>query len=627
MFCSNCGKELKPNAVFCTFCGQQVAEPVPVAAATASQTTAEPYASSAVQPEAVVEPQIPAQEPESQQYIPQEPAQEPENYYQEPVVDTFELNTEPDQKKRGFSLSKGKIAAIVIGAVLLIAAVVVIFNFGAIQNFFLRNGSPDEIMKTVEKEELGQVVNTVSDVYGNMLDAVNGKATSVEANLSIVLSDECMDMIKNIFIFQGADVDLSFLQKIDLVCTTNINDSLQQVTLGFGLGDVRIATLDIIMNTETMTVWMGIPEFSSEYIELDGSDLGLSSGQMNQAMGILESIGSCLPSEEVVNSLLNKYIGIALDQISSVERSEGSLELQGLSMDCLCLKTTVDEKTVLNMAIAVLKEARNDQQIRAIINDVVSYAADMSGVPASQMPDVYAQYQEAVDDALEGLNEELEYCGDEAFYYYDYLDNNNNVIGRRLSFGENDIDVYYYTVYAGNEHAFIADLGEVKITGSGTKKGNLTSGTYLVSVDGAEMIQIDIMDLDEARLEKGEISGTIGLSFTREFAEMMAYEIGDSYTASLITSIQLQLEMNTTSNFSVMNLKVLFNGTELFGIYTDSKLTNGGFISVPTNTISASNDEDMMYWFMSMDWDSLISKLEEAGVPYDTLKFLLYDMP
>ena len=631
MYCNYCGKELKDGAVFCTSCGNRVPQPEPVAAAPQVQTA--PGSQVFVQEQPVIQTQLPVHEPVIQQtYVPQEPVEQPQTFYADPVApaqDPFTLNQEPIQKPRKKGLSKGKIAAIAIGAVVLVAAVLVVLNFGAIQNFFLRNSSPDQIMKSVEKEEIGQVVNSVTDVYGNLMDSFESGNNAGEGTLRIVLSDDTMAMLQDMLYAQGVDMDLSFLQRIDLNAYYNIQDSMEQVTMGVGLGDVRILTLDMIMDMDRMTLWLGIPELSGEYVEFDFADLGMSSGGMTgvMGMGMLEDLSACLPSEEVVNSLLNKYIGIALDQISKVERSEGTLEAQGVSMDCVCLKSTIDEKTALNMAIAVLKEARNDQQIKTIIQDVASYVAEMSGVPASEVSNVYSQFQESVDIALEELNEQMEYCGEEAIYYYDYLDSNNAVIGRRLSLGEGMPDLYYYTVYNGNEHAFIADLQEVKITGSGTKNGNLTSGTYYLSVNGADMLQIEIINMDEARLEKNEISGTIGLSFTSEFAEMMAYEDMDAYTASMISSLELQLEMDQTANTSVMNLKVLFNEVEMFGIYMDSKLTNGGTITVPSNAIDAMDEEALMYWMMSMDVEGLIQRLEEAGVPYEILEGLMYGMP
>ena len=65
----------------------------------------------------------------------------------------------------------------------------------------------------------------------------------------------------------------------------------------------------------------------------------------------------------------------------------------------------------------------------------------------------------------------------------------------------------------------------------------------------------------------------------------------------------------------------------MFGIYMDSKLTNGGMITVPSNAIDAMDEEALMYWMMSMDVEGLIQRLEEAGVPYEILEGLMYGMP
>ena len=295
MYCNQCGGKVPDDVKFCPNCGALVGN---ISEEPAAPTTQEPESSFTFDPQP-------------------------------------DFDEQPENKKP--KMGKGKIALLAVLGVVVVAAIVALLNMNAIRAFFVRNSSPASFMQTVEQDAMGSMVDSLTNAYGKILDSV-GKPGGFEGSVQVQVSDSTMTMLNSMLAQQGTSVDLSWLNNIVFKTQSQWDDNRSLVNVGVGLGDVQIATFQIVTDMEQMKMWLAVPELNQQYLMMDLSDvyslnvqMGDTPAAMQQAQAMLQGMMERMPKEEVVNSLLKKYIGIVLGCMNDVEKQETTLKLNGLS--------------------------------------------------------------------------------------------------------------------------------------------------------------------------------------------------------------------------------------------------------------------------------------------------------
>ena len=263
MFCNQCGKEIPQNAAFCTYCG------APVNGAAGKK---------------------PVSEASYQAY---------DNNFR------FEAERPPiPKKKRSKFLIPGISAAIVIVVIL-----VLLLSAGSVKgNLIKLFGSDEKYFAYTEKKSMESYVDTVSTVYGNILEM--SEKTSAQGELKVEIGETAQDLI---ITQSGIPYDLSFLEDMTLCFESSRDGKNSGVTAKLMLGETELLDLSIINNIENMDTYIGVLNLSSKYLKADGETLGLYPGSGNSAMSnmILEvKLKDILPDDKDVNELLKKYIFI-----------------------------------------------------------------------------------------------------------------------------------------------------------------------------------------------------------------------------------------------------------------------------------------------------------------------------
>ncbi len=585
MFCTHCGKNIPDNVKFCTFCG-----------APQEQSSAQP-----AQPVQGV-----------------------------PVADQgISLNTEykPAPKKK---LGKGPIIAIAAAVVAVVVAVVLIFTLGGNKQETLKNGPANEYMQSIEKDAVGELSDSVSSAYGSVVQMMGGKAdagapSGSELDLHIKLSDSVMSLAETMLAQEGADIEISWLNDILLEVDGNIQGSNFHTALAVGLGDVRIVTIDVIMNMDKGVMYMGIPELSKEYVQFELADLygaaDIDPDEIAAAMSQFQGIADKLPDEATINKLLNKYIGIALEQIDDVEKLETTLTVDGLSQNATELRAKIGPKTIADVCIAVLKEVRNDKELKNVVKDVFDAIAEPAGVAGSvDFEQIYSMLQGEIDALVEDMEKSLETMDEETLKefigYSLYLDGNGAVIGRELDMSAigTDVPVYYYNVTEGSEVAFEMNLADsLTIKGEGSINGNLTSGTYVFAAQGVDMLNLEIIDA----ATNGDLKGTYRLSLCKGFADMVAQEMNDSTAASIISQVALEMKFDGNGKTSSGEVGIVVAGTPMLSITYNMTSVNGGKINMPSGGYDGTNENDLMNWVSTFKFDTIANNLKRTNMPQE----------
>ncbi|MBE6975781.1 MAG: hypothetical protein E7439_01080 [Ruminococcaceae bacterium] len=483
-----------------------------------------------------------------------------------------------------------------------------------------------EYFQALEKNSMGGLVDAISTVYGNLLKTDVESTYGAEGSMTVQIGDMILDMLEESYATStGETMDFSFLSKLSMDVDLKVGNKLQQMDMGIGLNGHRIFTASTFMSLVDYTTYVGFPELSNIYGELNIMEMTggatASTALMNSSYDLL----AALPSEEEFSKLLNRYIDVALKNLENVTRETTTLELDGLKQDVNKLTVKIYEKDIYNVAKAVLETAKDDKdlekaidKVNTAINKLMKEAAQEAGGSWNEV-DLYDMLHGEILDLIDSMDiPEDELDTENYLQMVTYVDASHNIIGRDLSQAIRQLgDIHYYTVTEGKNFAFeaVVEAAGLEITGSGTNKSNVIDAEYTLSVGDADVLVIDVKDWEEG---KDSVKGSIKLEPT---ADLMSMIFGSS-SGLPFADVALELKLDCNDTKAKVELNLLGNDALIVGIALDSKTTSGGNIQMPSNTIDFTNQNQLQNWVEGMDFDALLDNLRKAGVPNDFIDAL-----
>ena len=541
----------------------------------------------------------PAQQPAYQAPV-QRPAPQPA---QQPA---FELNM-PAEGRKPKKKSGGKIVLAVVALVLVAAIVLAAINWNSITRFLNRNfAEPVVYLQYVEKENAAVLANDITAAYDSAMAMYYPEGSSVDGVITLEAGDQLMTILSTALAQTGMNMDLTWVDSISLAPSVEIYENTMQVELGVGLNNTSVATVSAVWDMESQTVLVGIPELHSTFVEMDAADVfGQEAATIAQTMAMSRQISAAfmeaMPEGAQLESLINKYLGIIIDQLSEAEKANETVKAGGLEQDLLVITVELSQKDILNMLSAVLEEAKDDETIEEIL-DAFGDAMGEMGQPV----DLYDAFSEAMDNGLENL----EYMIDEAekgtfLTIETFLDNQDTIVGRAFTVemeGE-ELEAHYITVTEDGKFAFDAQAATLAVTGKGTVKDGKRSGSYTLSVEGTDYVTLELEDVATA----DQLSGTFRL-----IPEAAIYEMMDVDASVSGVLDQMALALTFGGDEIVVGLDMA--GSNLFSFAISGESAKPRPISLPQG-VSVDDDEGGMKWISELDVDAVISNLEKAGVP------------
>ncbi len=454
--------------------------------------------------------------------------------------------------------------------------------------------TPEEHYQYIEGEALSSLAHSITGVYGQVSGAAGGTGNSgTHTDMTVSVGQKGIEMLETMMLGGSGGVDLSFLSNVNISMDVKNKDDLTQVQMAAGLSGTDILTLNMIMNMASGDMFVSIPELSEEFLGVNMGDTGMSANQMNQILG-------ALPSEELIERVLDKYINLVLKNVDGVNRTQEKVELGGLSQQCHVLKVRINEEDALRIVKAVLTEARNDADIKTIIEKMAPVIAnDASG------SNTYAQFQSAVDEALASLEEETVEDPESYILLTTYTDLKNKVIGRRIALPDNQGEMSYLLITEGKDFAMEAEFGpQASVTGTGTVKNDKYTGTFTVSASGMEALIVETEELYLAESADGVMSGTVRM------------ELGSTIAANAPAYLQgasVEMKINSSKVESEVELKVNLQGETYVTITAASHPIDASGITEPSTSIDVNDQAALQQWLSTIDLQTVMSNLEEAG--------------
>ena len=481
------------------------------------------------------------------------------------------------------------------------------------------NLSDEEYMQKLFTNTAKEYVDALTSAYGELSKFDPNAAANMggELEMSIQVGDYIIDMLEESYSSSmGSSMNFSFLSKVGLNMEYGIAGDMMKSDLALMLSNKKIATVSLIMNMADSIVWMGIPELNDTYIEVDMGDMGMGDVGMGAASitgmaGQLAEIVEYLPSEELVNTLITRYMEVALKALENVERETVTLECDDLEMECTALTIKVYQADVVNVAKAVLTVAKDDKDIETVLDGISELAGE----------DLYPQVSEMIDEYLQMLNEMSEEDMDDenGIELITYINSDHEIIGAKLGgTAWNEGDVYFYTVTEGNTFAFEAVLepADVEITGEGTNKSGTIDAEYTLTVQGTDIV---VLEVEDWKVSGDTVNGTLRIEPTADTLDMVLGGVSGLPFADIALEIKLT---NVDADSGTIELNILGNDALVVGLVMELKTASAGSIKEPSNAISADDYEALQEWLMDMNTKTILNNLRNAGVPSDLVDML-----
>ena len=468
----------------------------------------------------------------------------------------------------------------------------------------------EEYLQKLGENNLGDAIDSLGEVYGEILAALGDSSAATQTggakvNMTLTVGDTALDLFEQAIFAGPAPVDISFLKEINLDLDVGMDGQKQAIQMALGLKGQHIITANLLMNMADSVMHIGLPELNDQWLKIESGENVpnvITGGMSSTAM--LAELADALPDAETLTKVLDRYLAIVLDGLKNVDQTTTTLEVGGVKQECTVLALKVYEEDALNIAKSVLNTAKDDTDLKKIIEDFAKAMEDMAGEDIGA-DEAYVDFKEAVTDALEDLNEITETDTENPIQVDTYVDKNHNVIGMKMyGMSEQDSErgmVYFYSLTEGNKTAFefaipsdVDDTDDFKISGTGTKTSGKTSGTYTVTMQGMDMVTVKIADLNEE-------AGTITLAPNMD---MFPGEVED-----MLGELALEIKLSGEG----FELNILGDNEQLLGIALKAVDSDGPSLDAPSNAVDATDSSAMEKWAEKLVMDKVMDNLEKAG--------------
>lgn len=507
-----------------------------------------------------------------------------------------------------------------------------------------------EYMLLIETTGIKNTIGGIMEIYGAMGDVDLEGMGGMESEITLRVGDDLMQMLKE-SLPEGSP-DFSALEKITMNNNITLDGSMYRTLMGISVNGTKLGDVEMITDLAAMTMWMGLPGLSEQYIEMQmGSVFG---GAVEDTMGPASASGSTssaavsnaapawmaalpklleyLPDAETLEPLLVKYLTIVLENIDDVKRESVQKELDGLKQDVIQMTYTITEEDLVNMLVAVMKAAKDDQELKAVVDELSKGVNEMAAEAGeSASVDLWPQFKSFLEEGIGYFEEYDEYAEGNYFLITTTLDSKNAVIGRGIAMytaGEENFSLTNVKVTEGN--AFASELaftfiaggsasvgpnGEihstttkatVKMTGEGTIKSGVTDGTYVLSLSG------DGTTMDLVTFTLKDATDTSGSLTIDPSADLLQRVFG---TQAGAIDLALQIAWGEKSGASTTSLNVLLNDKLMVGLDMSTKKVEGASIKKPTNIVDMNDSAALQQWLENIDLQKVIDRWNTTGLP------------
>lgn len=496
--------------------------------------------------------------------------------------------------------SHGKlIALLIVIAVLLIGSVTAYAKRNTLVNTLaITVKTPTDYYAYVEQKGLGSSIDALSSAYDKSLTqyaALTKEGVAQEVNLKLTI-DPTFSSQLGLGNFQSIDAKLASLSK----------EGNSKTNIGLSYNDTSLISMDTYVKEDTNDLYLQIPELSTAYLLLslnelmDETSTVTGSTPYNFTFADIQAfIENETLSPETLNSLLKKYASIIINNIDDVKLDKDIvLDASEISSSYSKLTAELNQEDLYNIAMAILKEAKNDKEIiKLCISLDICTEEEYTLAVDSTITDLTSNKQTMLDAA-------------ESVFMNVYVDEAGRIMGREFvsNSEETTNSLGYYITKKGTEFGFTAwvsedDVNLFEFTGNATYSKDGYTGTSDLTYSQYDAVYSDYTTY----------SFNIAFENTN-IVEKNGYLNGKyTITSDLLTGMELIFDCTADEKQQKIVFDLLYGDQKTAnieilckeGIYQDFEL--------PADTDEVYDGlTELEAYIATVDYESFIAKLEES---------------
>lgn len=684
MFCGHCGRQIPDDSIFCPLCGASLTNQAPVKK-DFSQETLSRYGQPSYQ-EAQAPAQNPGQAPAFQggagqgqwqggygapahPQMPQDPYQtgqwqtgqvpqgqptqgQPvqgqtaygqwqtgqfqtgqwQDTSQLPPFQQYQEPGKPKKQKKASSggKKKGLLIGGICGGVVLVLALVAVFFWSQVSNFFVRTfSSPEKYYQFVESRNIDDVAGTASGAYDQViLKCIDTQNNRVEFNVTIKPEEPLLDLLNA----AGGRIDFDWLEEVKISGVSNFSDGMGSTTETAYLNDDELINLNAVLDTKKNLYYIQVPEFSEDWIKFDpyslmsgGSVPMYQASQIYSVTNIYSQLPNMLPDAEITNRLIARYGKIVLDQIHDVSKESETLKIRNVSGHYTALTIELDEDTVKDILNAVIEAMMDDKDIEDLIKKMAPiYGPAMLGTPNVDEDEFY----DRLIEQMEKLQDEMDdFFMDDPIEMKIWVDGKGEIAARKINYRDHELFVGMTEAGGkfGLELSYTRDDREyVSLKGTGTKSGDKLTGSLTFSSDETELAEIKLESFDKEQVKKGFFDGKVIVYPTQEFYQAAGLSRMMQQFKSFASDLAIMVDGKTTESEGKLTLQILTDDDPFVTIQMESKKKKAEEVDKVKGAV------DYMEWTRNIepsDLEDFVDKLEKTDLPKELIDYLRSTIP
>lgn len=559
MYCNNCGFELKEDATFCTNCGAKV--------------EAEEILETAAETEVLEENVAP----------------------ETPVVPEA-----PKKKKGKFPKALVAVAAVVV---------VLVGGFFAFKDAIMGRMMFLLPAETQMKAAFKDASKDWGKQSGEFVTDVSAIEVSEEGTVSGTLAVSIGDAAKK-ELESAADIDLGNINKVFIDYEGCYKENQLLYDISVGLGKTEIMTVNMVMDMERGVMALTVPELSDEAIELNmEDDLDMDTEEFAAAMEssdeVMKLMNDVLPSAELLEDMVPRYIAVMIQAIDEVERDKDTIDIGDVSQKATSLTVELDDGMMKDIGEAVAEELKEDEAFEDYLKKAVKTIIEYQGGELSN-----SDWKDGYDELLDGVEEMFDALAEEEVFQdgieiVTWVNSKNEIIGLEVADAVEILGVKDGKQVA--KHILVKDpssnekLAEVRAEGKEEKE--VFSGDVTLEVQGEEVLEVKVSKYQWTD-DKFELTASVVI--TNEMLEEM---IGEENPYGDTT---LKVDIASSKNSASIALTGLINDKEWIVIECSGKNASGkAKISYPSDVVSI---DDIDEWMANLNSEKIVDNLDKAGV-------------
>lgn len=516
----------------------------------------------------------------------------------EPTDNTIQNgNTgQPSGKKANFFSRKIMIAV----AVVCVLALGVAAGAKVVNVLKKSNMSAAEYYQYVETKNRNAQTEKLAEYYDSVYNNFAEDSTGRKVNMKLTLSDS----IKSLATMY--DIDLSNVKNIELDMAAKKEKDAYSAIIKAGGNGQELLTLNAYSDLSKNESYVQIPELSKAYIHSSLDDLNSSGNRLLS----LADYGKILPDTEVLQKLYKRYTDIIIKSAKNVEKAEeqSECEADGVSCKADLYTVTIEGKEAVLLAGDILKQLKEDNEIKDIIKNVDEEAI--------------SEYEEELTDAIEELDGNTENF---TIVMEVQIDSDEKIIGRNIKIKDatEEIAIRIMCPRDGENFGWEAVVESegtelFHLHGKGTEKNGVINGNFAADIatradEGIleptkNVLMVTIEDYDISNLKKGEASGTITYS-TEAVAELANY------------SLKVEAEGNQKESTGTLSILAGKEAIATIDMKTESDVEVESAMPSKDDKIYEASDSDAMTAYQSeLNVVQLLQKVQDTlGIDFSPL--------